>query len=80
MADELNNKNLEHDIRALANQFALPTAEVHLILWTEIHHLQREARIRDFVPILAVKHVKDSLGNRVKRPVNAALTTSARQL
>ena len=75
MADELNIKNLEHDIRALANQFALSTTEVQFILWSEIHQLEREARIRDFVRILAVKHVKDSLGSRVRRPVKAAMTT-----
>jgi len=75
MADELNIKNLEHDVRALANQFALPTAEVQFILWSEIHQLERGVRIRDFVRVLAVKHVKDSLSSRVRRPVNAAMTT-----
>ena len=47
---------------------------VQFILWSEIHQLEREARIRDFVRILAVKQVKDSLVSRVRRPVNAAMT------
>ena len=75
MADELNTINLEHDIRALADQFALPTAEVQLILRSEIHHLECGARIRDFVRLLAVKQVKDSLGSRVRRPLSAAMTS-----
>lgn len=56
--------NLDHDIDAMAKQFALPASEVSKILWSEIHQLEGDARIREFLPLLAVKHVKAVLRSR----------------
>jgi hypothetical protein len=61
---EIKGKGIEHDISALATQFALPTSKAHDLLWDEIHDLEQVARIRDFVLILALKHVKDHLRDR----------------
>ena len=63
--DELNIINLEHDIRALATQFAVSTAEVNEIVCAELVQLGQAARIRDFVPLLAIKHVKELLRSRM---------------
>ena len=64
MLQQTKIQNLDRDIDAMAKQFALPASEVHDIVWTEIHHLEGEARIRDFLPLLAIKHVKDVLRSR----------------
>jgi|GEM_PF-4257210 len=52
---------IEYDIRVLAKQFALPPAAAHTLLWREIHQLEQAARIRDFIPLLALKHVMEHL-------------------
>ncbi len=54
-------KAIEYDIAALAKQFALPHITAHSLLWNEIHQLEHTARIRDFIPLLALKHVKEHL-------------------
>jgi hypothetical protein len=54
-------KSIEHDIAALARQFALPPASAHTLLWNEIQRLEQTARIPDFIPLLALKHVKEHL-------------------
>jgi len=54
-------KAIEHDIYMLARQFALPSAVAHDLLWNEIHQLEQAARILDFIPLLALKHVKEHL-------------------
>jgi Protein of unknown function (DUF3562) len=64
MPDERNMQVIEHDITAMAKQFAVAPSEVHDILCTEMHHLESAARIKNFVPLLAVKHVKDALRKR----------------
>ncbi len=58
---EIQGKSLEYDIRALAGQFALPMPHAQALLRDEIDHLERMARIRDFILILALKTVKDHL-------------------
>ena len=60
----VETKAIDYDIRDLAKQFVLPLTEAHDILWTEIRHLEQAARIRDFVPLLALKHVKEQLRDR----------------
>ena len=57
-------QGVDHDIKTIAEQFSLSVSEVHAILLSEIHHLERSARIRDFIPLLAIKQVKESLRNR----------------
>ncbi len=54
-------KSIEHDIGALAKQFALSSASAHTLLWDEIQRLEQTARIHDFIPLLALKHVKEHL-------------------
>ena len=55
---------LDHDINAMAKQFALPASKVYEILWGEIRNLEGVARIREFLPLLAIKRVKDDLRRR----------------
>ena len=64
MLEKAEAKAIEYDISALAKQFALPPAEAHGILWNEIHQLEQGARIQDYVPILALKQVKEYLRAR----------------
>jgi hypothetical protein len=64
MLQQTKIQNLDHDIAAMAKQFAVPASEVSEIVWGEIRHLEGEARIRDFLPLLAIKHVKDVLRSR----------------
>ncbi len=64
MVAVIETKAIEYDIRDLAKQFALPPSEAHDMLWDEIHQLERAARIQDYVPLLALKHVKEYLRHR----------------
>ena len=61
MRIEVDLKGIEHDVRLLTKQFALPPAAAHSLLRNEIHRLEQAARIRDFIPLLAMKHVKEEL-------------------
>jgi Protein of unknown function (DUF3562) len=61
MAVEVDLKSMEYDVRMLSEQFALPPAAAHSLLWNEIHQLEEGARIRDFISLLALKHVKEHL-------------------
>lgn len=61
MAIHIEPKTLEVDIAVLAKEFALPPAVAHTLLWSEIHLLESAAHIRDFIPLLALKHVKERL-------------------
>jgi len=54
-------KSIEYDIRLLAKEFALPLTAAHNLLWDEIHLLEQAARVRDFIPLLALKHVREQL-------------------
>ena len=64
MLQQTKIQSLNHDINAMAKQFALPASEVSDILWSEIRHGEGAARIRDFLPVFAIKHVKDVLRRR----------------
>jgi hypothetical protein len=55
----------------LAEAFSYPIAEVEQLLCTEAHLLEQEARIKEFIPTLAVKRVKE-----LQRPKPALLITS----
>lgn len=59
-------RTVEQDINAIAREFSVPISEIHNILWDEIHSLEQQARIRDFIPLLAAKAVKAVL--RASRP------------
>jgi hypothetical protein len=45
----------------LAEEFSCPIYEVEQILSTETHQLEQGAHIKVFVPLLAIKRVKDLL-------------------
>ncbi len=64
MSIEIEPRAIEHNIGALAKQFALPPAAAQTLLWTEIRRLEHAARILDFIPLLALKHVKERLRER----------------
>jgi len=61
MAIHIEPKGIEYDIASLAKQFALPPTIAQSLLWNEIHLLEHAARVRDFIPLLALKHVKERL-------------------
>ena len=54
-------KVIEEDARVLATQFVLDPADAYDLLLKEIRHLEERARIQDFIPLLALKHVKARL-------------------
>ncbi len=64
MAVEVALKSMEYDVRMLSERFALPPAAAHSLLWNEVHQLEQGARIRNFIPLLALKHVKEHLQER----------------
>lgn len=48
-------------VEDIADEFSCPISEVEQILSTETHQLEQRARITVFVPLLAIKQVKDLL-------------------
>ena len=61
MTIQVEPKGIEYDIASLAKQFALSPSIAQSLLWNEIHLLEHAARVRDFIPLLALKHVKERL-------------------
>lgn len=55
-------------VEDIAAQFSCPLSEVHEILNSQLNTLDRQARIKQFVPLLAVKQVKELL--RSNRPID----------
>ncbi len=45
----------------LAEAFSCPVSEIEKMLCAEMHQLEQEAHIKDFVLLLAIKQVKDFL-------------------
>jgi hypothetical protein len=45
----------------LATRFAVPPSEVQQLLWEQIRTLERRARIKEFVAVLAIRQVKEVL-------------------
>lgn len=64
MVSTVDTKAIEYDVSDLAKWFALTPSEAHDILWKEIHLLDQVARIPDYVPVLALKYVKEHLRDR----------------
>ncbi len=60
---ELTLRELDwHDVaQGIAEEFSCPSSEVEHMLSIEAHQLGQDARIKDFVPLLAIKQVKDLL-------------------
>lgn len=61
MLEQAGAKAVEYDIQDLVKEFALLPSEAHDMLWNEIHQLERASRIREYVTLLALKHVKEQL-------------------
>ena len=48
-------------VESLGQEFSCPLPEVERMLSSTAHQLEQEAQVKDFIPVLAVKHVKDLL-------------------
>ena len=48
-------------VKNLAEAFSCPLSEVEKALSTAAHELEQGARIKDFIPVLAIKQVRDQL-------------------
>ena len=48
-------------VEHLAEEFSCPISQVEQMLRTVVHQLEQGAHIKDFVPVLAIKQVKDLL-------------------
>lgn len=57
-------------VKNLAEEFSCPPSEVEKLLSTTAHQLEQEARIKDFVPVLAMKQVKDLLRPYSRDPLH----------
>lgn len=55
-------------VKNLAEAFSYPLSEVEKALSTAVRQLEQEARIKDFIPVLAIKQVKDQLRPHQHRP------------
>ena len=48
-------------VESLGQEFSCPLAEVERMLSVTARQLEQEAQVKDFIPLLAVKQVKDFL-------------------
>lgn len=64
---QLKMESLAKDVKDIADNFSCPIAEVDQILSGEIQYLEQGAHIKEFVPLLAIKRVKDRLRERHAR-------------
>lgn len=48
-------------VKNLAEAFSCPLSEVETALNTAAHELEQGARIKEFIPVLAIKQVRDRL-------------------
>jgi hypothetical protein len=55
-------------VKNLAEEFSCSISEVENLLSTTAHQLEQEARIKEFIPVLAIKQVKDLLRPYQHRP------------
>jgi hypothetical protein len=60
----LDARATDQAVRDIAVQFSRPVSEVHEILNSQLHTLDRQARIKQYVPLLAIKQVKELLRSR----------------
>jgi len=54
-------QGIDAAIDELATRFAVPPSEVQQLLWEHIRTLERSARIKQFVALLAIKHARETL-------------------
>ena len=55
-------------VKNLAEEFSFPISEVENLLSTTAQQLEQEARIKEFIQVLAIKQVKDLLRPYQHRP------------
>jgi hypothetical protein len=55
----LDAKATAQAVKDIAAQFSRPLSEVHEILHSQLGILDRQARIKQYVPLLAIKQVKE---------------------
>ena len=72
-----NSRVVALAIHDLAVQFARPSSEVHEILQIQICRLNQQARIKQYVSLLAIKRVKDLL--RTNQRTDQRYSTPTRQ-
>jgi hypothetical protein len=63
---------IEQDMKDIAEEFSLPISEVDLTLKAEMHRLEQEARIRQYVPLLAIRRTKELLATNRRTAPRAA--------
>lgn len=55
-------------VKNLAEAFSCPLSEVEKALSTAAHELEQGARIKEFIPVLAIKQVREQLKPDQHRP------------
>ena len=60
-------ERIAKDVKDIADSFSCPISEVDQLLTVEMHDLEEGARIKEFVPLLAIKRVKDRLREHHER-------------
>jgi hypothetical protein len=64
--DALDATVTSQAVEDIASQFSRPLSEVHEILNSQLHTLDRQARIKQYLPLLAIKQVKELLRSNPK--------------
>jgi hypothetical protein len=59
-------------VKNLAEAFSCPLSEVETALSTAAHELEQGARIKEFIPVLAIKQVRDQLKPYQHRPLDTS--------
>jgi hypothetical protein len=54
-------QNWQSIVENLGEEFSCPLSEVKQMLNATAQHLEQEAQVKEFIPVLAVKEVKDQL-------------------
>jgi hypothetical protein len=55
-------------VESLGEEFSCPVPEVEQMLSAAARQLEQEAQVKDFIPVLAVKQVKDLLRKSRRTP------------
>jgi hypothetical protein len=63
---------IEQDMNDIAEELSLPLSEVDQTLKAEMRRLEQGARIRQFVPLLAIRRAKELLATNRRTPPQAA--------
>lgn len=55
-------------VENLSEEFSCPISEVERMLYAEAHELEQGAQVKEFISVLAVKHVKSLLRASAHNP------------